>query len=132
LAQKPNEKQITFYIDEMERDQFQRLCKTFNLSAANVLRQWVWTAIKEGSINLEQAESNTAKPVATTSNIDDSVMKNILVRLDQIEKQTTYLNENQMEFIKDEVLGDSMGTLRNRIGVVENQLQELGGNIARK
>ena len=116
----------------MERDQFQRLCKTFNLSAANVLRQWVWTAIKEGSINLEQAESNTAKPVATTSNIDDSVMKNILVRLDQIEKQTTYLNENQMEFIKDEVLGDSMGTLRNRIGVVENQLQELGGNIARK
>ena len=56
----------------------------------------------------------------------------MLVRLDQIEKQTAYLNENQMEFIKDEVLGDSMGTLRNRIGVVENQLQDLGGNIARK
>ena len=28
-----------------------------------------------------------------------------------------------MQFIKDEVLGDSMGTLRNRIGVVENQVQ---------
>ena len=132
MAQKPNEKQITFYIDEMERDQFQRLCKTMNLSAANVLRQWVWTAIKEGSIELQGVAQGTTKAVAKTSNFDDQVIKNMLVRLDQIEKQTAYLNENQMEFIKDEVLGDSMGTLRNRIGVVENQLQDLGGNIARK
>ena len=36
-----------------------------------------------------------------------------------------------MEFIKDEVLGDKFGTLRNRMGVVESQLQDLGGNIAR-
>ena len=36
-----------------------------------------------------------------------------------------------MQFIKDEVLGDSMGTLRNRIGVIENEVQELGGNITR-
>ena len=26
-----------------------------------------------------------------------------------------------MEFIKDEVLGDEMGTLRNRVGVVEKR-----------
>ena len=129
MAQKPNEKQITFYIDEMERDQFQRLCKTMNLSAANVLRQWVWTAIKEGSIELQGAAQSTTKAVPTTSNFDDQVIKNMLVRLDQIEKQTAYLNENQMEFIKDEVLGSNMGTLRNRIGVVEHQVQELGGNI---
>ena len=37
-----------------------------------------------------------------------------------------------MEFIKDEVLGSSMGTLRNRIGVVEHQVQELGGNITKE
>ena len=48
-----------------------------------------------------------------------------------LEKNTSYLNENQMQFIKDEVLGDSMGTLRNRIGVIENEVQELGGNITR-
>ena len=132
MAQKANEKQITFYIDGMERDQFQRLCKTMNMSAANVLRQWVWSAIREGSIDLERAATTSTKTITKTSNIDESVMKNILVRLDQVEKQTAYLNENQMEFIKDEVLGDSMGTLRNRIGVVENQLQDLGGNIVRK
>ena len=103
-----------------------------NVSAANVLRQWVWTAIKEGSIELQGTAQGKTKAVPTTSNFDDQVIKNMLVRLDQIEKQTAYLNENQMEFIKDEVLGDSMGTLRNRIGVVENQLQDLGGNIARK
>ena len=48
-----------------------------------------------------------------------------------LKKNTSYLSENQMQFIKDEVLGDSMGTLRNRICVVENQVQELGGNITR-
>ena len=36
-----------------------------------------------------------------------------------------------MQFIKEEVLGDAMGTLRNRMGVAENQIQELGGNITR-
>ena len=80
MAQKPNEKQITFYIDEMERDQFQRLCKTMNLSAANVLRQWVWTAIKEGSIELQGAAKGTTKAVPTTSNFDDQVIKNIPIK----------------------------------------------------
>ena len=66
------------------------------------------------------------------SNIDqEQVIQNILSRLNDLEKNTSYLSENQMQFIKDEVLGDSMGTLRNRIGVVENQVQELGGNITR-
>ena len=66
------------------------------------------------------------------SNIDqEQVIKNILSRLNDLEKNTSYLSENQMQFIKDEVLGDSMGTLRNRIGVIENEVQELGGNITR-
>ena len=52
-------------------------------------------------------------------------------RLDEVERNTAYLNENQMEFIKDEVLGDEMGTLRNRIGVVEKEINQLGGNISR-
>ena len=33
-------------------------------------------------------------------------------------------------FMKDEVLGEDMGTIRNRLGVVETQLQALGGSIA--
>lgn len=99
------------------------------MSGANVLRKWVQTALKNGSLELSAASQDPNK----TSNIDqEQVIQNILSRLNDLEKNTSYLNENQMQFIKDEVLGDSMGTLRNRIGVIENEVQELGGNITRK
>ena len=98
------------------------------MSGANVLRRWVQTALKSGTLELSAASQD---PNAA-SNIDqEQVIQNILSRLNDLEKNTSYLSENQMQFIKDEVLGDSMGTLRNRIGVVENQVQELGGNITR-
>lgn len=126
MAGKPNEKQITFYIDSVERDQFQSLCKTLNMSAANVLRKWIQQALETGSI---QSQATYNLSTETTNITENDVIKNILTRLNEIEKNTSYLNENQMEFIKDEVLGSSMGTLRNRIGVVEHQVQELGGNI---
>ena len=97
------------------------------MSGANVLRRWVQTALSTGTLEL-----GAAAPDPNKSNISqEQVIKNILTRLNDLEKNTSYLNENQMQFIKDEVLGDSMGTLRNRIGVVENQVQELGGNITR-
>jgi len=97
------------------------------VSGANVLRRWVQTALSTGTLEL-----GAAAPDPNKSNISqEQVIKNILTRLNDLEKNTSYLNENQMQFIKDEVLGDSMGTLRNRIGVVENQVQELGGNITR-
>lgn len=129
MAGRPNEKQITFYIDSVERDQFQSLCKTLETSGANVLRRWIQVALETGNLELVPASTDTVK----TSNIrQDDVIKNILTRLSDIEKNTAYLNENQMEFIKDEVLGSSMGTLRNRIGVVEHRVQELGGNITKE
>ena len=97
------------------------------MSGANVLRRWVQTALSTGTLEL-----GAVAPDPNKSNISqEQVIKNILTRLNDLEKNTSYLNENQMQFIKDEVLGDSMGTLRNRIGVVENQVQELGGNITR-
>ncbi len=129
MAGKPNEKQITFYIDSVERDQFQSLCKTLNMSAANVLRKWIQQALETGSIKSEAAYNLSTKSPNIT---ETDVIKNILTRLNDIEKNTAYLNENQMEFIKDEVLGSNMGTLRNRIGVVEHQVQELGGNITQE
>ena len=98
------------------------------MSGANVLRRWVQTALKNGTLELAAA----AQDPNTASNIDqEQVIQNILSRLNDLEKNTSYLSENQMQFIKDEVLGDSMGTLRNRIGVIENEVQELGGNITR-
>ena len=131
MAKKPNEVHLTFCIDAVQREQFQTLCKTYNVSASTVLREWVEDALKIGSIDKDKAPEVETTVSKTISNTDKKVIENILSRLDEVERNTAYLNDNQMQFIKEEVLGDAMGTLRNRIGVAENQIQELGGNITR-
>ena len=131
LGKRANEKQITFCIDEVVREQFQTLCTTLDVSAANVMRKWIDTALENGDINLQAAASGSSEPKNFIDDNDKKVIKNILSRLDEVERNTAYLNDNQMKFIKEEVLGDELGTLRNRMGVCEKELQQLGGNITR-
>ena len=131
LGKRANEKQITFCIDEVIREQFQTLCTTLDVSAANVMRKWIDTALENGDINLQAAASGSNEPRNFIDDNDKKVIKNILSRLDEVERNTAYLNDNQMKFIKEEVLGDELGTLRNRMGVCEKELQQLGGNITR-
>lgn len=131
LGKRANEKQITFCIDEVVREQFQTLCTTLDVSAANVMRKWIDTALENGDVNLQAAASGSNEPRNFIDDNDKKVIKNILSRLDEIERNTAYLNDNQMKFIKEEVLGDELGTLRNRMGVCEKELQQLGGNITR-
>ena len=128
MAKKPNEVHLTFCIDGVARDQFQTLCKTYNVSASTVLREWVESALKRGSLEQNVGPDEAKKNGRT---IDERILETLITRVDQVERKTKYLNDNQMQFIKEEVLGDAMGTLRNRMGVVENQIQELGGNITR-
>ena len=131
MAKRINEKYLTIAIDSKVRDQFQTLCKTLDVSATSIMRSWIETALEQGTTNFQSADLIIANPPNSKGVKDDKVIQNILSRLDDIERQTAYINESQMEFIKDEVLGDKFGTLRNRMGVVESQLQDLGGNIAR-
>ena len=131
LAKRENEKHITLCIAGKQRESFQALCKTFDMSVANVMRKWVETALESGSIDIARTKEKGTKGSTTLSNTDKNVINNILTRIDEIEKNTSYLNENQMEFIKDEVLNDEFGTLRHRIGIVEKEIQEIGGNISR-
>ncbi len=128
MAKKPNEVHLTFCIDKVQRDQFQTLCKTYDISASTILREWVESALKRGSLEQSVGPDEAKKNGRT---IDERILETLITRVDQVERKTKYLNDNQMEFIKEEVLGDAMGTLRNRMGVVENQIQELGGNITR-
>ena len=53
MSERPNEKQVSFFIDEKERQQFQELCKTTGVSASNVLRMWVQSALQAQVINIE-------------------------------------------------------------------------------
>ena len=128
MAKKPNEVHLTFCIDKVQRDQFQTLCKTYDISASTILREWVESALKRGSLEQNVGPDEAKKNGRT---IDERILETLITRVDQVERKTKYLNDNQMQFIKEEVLGDAMGTLRNRMGVVENQIQELGGNITR-
>ena len=128
MAKKPNERHLTFCIDEVVRDQFQQLCKTLDVSAGSVMRSWVETALEKGTVDFSGSPESSKNSL---SNSDKKVIQNILSRLDEIERNTAYLNENQMEFIKDEVLNDEFGTLRHRVGIVEKEIQEIGGNISR-
>ena len=128
MAKKPNERHLTFCVDGVVRDQFQQLCRTLDVSAGSVMRQWIETALEQGTIELNSGQQTSSKSFSSS---DKKLIQNILSRLDEVERNTAYLNENQMEFIKDEVLGDEMGTLRNRVGVVEKELLELGGSISK-
>jgi len=129
---KPTEKQITFFLEAEDRNQFQQLCKTTGISASMVLRSWVLAALKEQRIemNVTPEVTTTTAPQVVNSSISDGQLKSILTRLDALERQQPLLEKEELMFMKDEVLGDDMGTIRNRLGVVETQLQALGGSIA--
>ena len=89
-------------------------------------------ALKEQRIemNVTPEVTTTTAPQVVNSSISDSQLKNILQRLDSLERQQPLLEKEELMFMKDEVLGEDMGTIRNRLGVVETQLQALGGSIA--
>ena len=135
MSERPNEKQVSFFIDSKERQQFQELCKTTGISASNVLRMWVQSALQAQVINVEtppdgKTVTNTVE--ASTSTETNHQLAVLKKRLDKVERIFNFINETELEFMKNEVLGDEFGTMRNRVGVCESQLQEMGGSISWK
>ena len=132
---RPNELQVSFYIDSKEREQFQQLCKTTGVSVSNTLRMLIQSALQSQSLNVE-----TPPDLRTVNTISGTVISSetnhqlavIKKRLDKVERVFNFINETELEFIKNEVIGEEFGTIRNRVGVVESQLQELGGSISWK
>ena len=135
MSERPNEKQVSFFIDEKERQQFQELCKTTGVSASNVLRMWVQSALQSQTLNVESppdGKTVTNSVVATPSPETNHQLAVIMKRLDKVERIFNFINETELEFIKNEVIGEEFGTIRNRVGVVESQLQQMGGSISWK
>ena len=132
---RPNELQVSFYIDSKERQQFQELCKTSGVSVSNTLRMWIQTALQTQSLNVEtppDGKTDTNTVVATTTSETNHQLAVIKKRLDKVERIFNFINETELEFIKNEVIGEEFGTIRNRVGVVESQLQQMGGSISWK
>ena len=132
---RPNELQVSFYIDSKERQQFQELCKTSGVSVSNTLRMWIQTALQSQSLNVEtppDVKTVTNTLGATTTSETNHQLAVIKKRLDKVERIFNFINETELEFIKNEVIGEEFGTIRNRVGVVESQLQQMGGSISWK
>ena len=135
MSEKPNEKQVSFFIDEKEREQFQQLCKTQGISASNVLRSWVQSVLQTQDLRVETPPDGRTltRSIGTTQQANDNHQLAVIKqRLDKVERIFNYINEQELEFMKNEVLGDEFGTIRNRVGVCESKLQELGGSITWK
>ena len=134
MAERPNEKQVSFFIDSKERDQFQLLCKTSGVSASNVLRLWVQSSLKNQKIDIETPPTAAQREPRYYSDglPNNPDIKVLMERLDKVERIYNYIDEEALEFIKKEVLSDEFGTVRHRIGVVEDRLQNIGGTITWK
>ena len=132
---RPNELQVSFYIDSKERQQFQELCKTSGVSVSNTLRMWIQSALQSQSLNVEtppDVKTVTNTVGATSTSETNHQLAVIKKRLDKVERIFNFINETELEFIKNEVIGEEFGTIRNRVGVVESQLQQMGGSISWK
>ena len=101
-------------------------------SVSGVLRGWIKTALEEQSINVP-VDGVASPPDVTapaTDPVDTKVFKEVLHRLDDLERQLPDFNIDDLERMKKEVLDGEFGSMRHRIGVVETQVQALGGSIA--
>ena len=136
MSERSNEKQVSFFVDEKEREQFRQLCKTSGISVANVLRSWIQQSLIDQRIEVNvppDARTLQLQNVSSTSQgstYDDTVIKGMLERIDKVERIFNYIDEDELEFMKNEILNDKFGTVRNRIGVVETILQNSGKSIA--
>ena len=89
------------------------------MSSSLVLRSWVLAALKNQKIDVEVAPepvTYSATKVVDNSKVDGLITQ-LMQRVDTLERQQGVLEQKDLDFIKYEVLGDAMGTIRNRIGV---------------
>ena len=131
MPSKEGEKQVSFYIDGDEKDQFNALCKTMGVSLSSAMRNFMLKAIQEQSLDIEEASINPPRQssIAPQSGVDGEVVKNILKRLDSIERTVPNFEVDELKKVRKEVLSGEFGSMRYRLGVIENQIQDLGGSI---
>ena len=131
MAHKEGEKQVTLWVDEEEKEQFAALCKTMGTSVSNVIKSWMMQAISDQSIEMPKADLIISNPPTTTieRKKEDERFKAILKRVDTLERSIPKFDIDDLVQMKKELLDGDFGTVRYRLGVVETQVQELGGSI---
>ena len=97
-------------------------------SVCGVLRGGIKTALI--NVPMDGVASPPDVKAPTTDPVDTKVFKEVLHRLDDLERQIPDFNIDDLERMKLEVLDGDFGSMRHRVGVIETQVQALGGSIA--
>jgi len=116
-------------VEQEERDAFKTLCRTLGTDVSSVLRRFIQTAIHQQSV--EFVLSTTEGPATPSApGVDPEVLKAVFKRLDALERSMPKFDVDDLVRMRKEILDGEFGSMRYRVGVVEAQLQSLGGSIA--
>ena len=142
MGAKPGQKMLTVWVDAEERDALQTLCKTNGISVSAFLRSVVIKAVEEQTTAfIPAAHSDETSPSEMTEREkalthgwqkDSERIRHLEKRLASLEKAMPKFNEDDLVEMREEILSGESGSVRYRLGIVEAQLQSLGGSIAWK
>lgn len=116
-------------MEQDERDAFKTLCRTLGTDVSTVLRRFIQTAIQQQSVEFVVARSETSEG-ASAPVLEPEVLKAVLKRLEVLERSMPKFDVDDLVKMRKEVLDGGFGSLRYRMGVIEAQVQSLGGSIA--
>ena len=129
MPAQPDQKMVAVYVEQDERDAFKTLCRTLGTDVSTVLRRFIQTAIQQQSVEFVMARSETTEG-ASAPVLEPEVLKAVLKRLEVLERSMPKFDVDDLVKMRKEVLDGGFGSLRYRMGVMEVQVQSLGGSIA--
>jgi hypothetical protein len=121
---------LTLWVDGADREALQNLCVTNGISVSSALRSWILTAIQQQTTELVAVIPETTPEASVTGGMEPLMLKELMQRMALLEKVMPTFDQHDMDAMKEEVMGGKFGSMRYRIGVLEAQLQSLGGSIA--
>lgn len=125
----PELKQVNVWVQGEEIDALRLLCKTEGVSVSDALRKWITRAVVEQTTELNPAVNRKATGQEISS-VAPETLQVLMKRMEALERAMPKFDIDDLVKMKREVLDGEFGSMRNRIGVVETQIQSLGGNIA--
>jgi len=129
MPAQPDQKMVAVYVDQEERDAFKTLCRTLGTDVSTILRRFIQTAIQQQSVEFVVTRSETSEG-ASAPVLEPEVLKAVLKRLEVLERSVPKFDVDDLVKMRREVLDGGFGSLRYRMGVMEAQVQSLGGSIA--
>ena len=125
----PELKQLNVWVQSEEVEALRLLCKTEGISVSDVLRKWITRAVVEQTTELSVTETYEAEGQQKSS-VAPETLKVLMKRMEAVERAIPKFDIDDLVKMKSEVLDGEFGSMRHRVGVVETQVQSLGGNIA--